>query len=281
MNILKWYKSVKLKRWIFKDTVSVGQVDHWHRLLADISPSFTSSLLGAHFLFANQHNDTIGMDGYDNYQAPVIDDNQRLKRRMWVKGAIEFFKPLTLGSCLQCIENVQSVRVIRDSVFVNIMRHFSTNDQEVILRESRYLMYTNSTFRTKDHADDQILTTSDANANKCLRLTLTDLSIKKYSFLTYNLHKIHLDRNYCQTEGLGEVIAQAPLLITLALNFFHRQHPNKTIDKIDYKIAYPIYANLPITLELIDNNVLIRDNTNRVCFSSLLAVQETEPQKRF
>lgn len=232
---LKWSKSIKLKNWNFNDIIAPGQVTHLNKLLGTIIPGRSQNLLGYHFLFANQLNENLGTDGYDNYQAPVS-DTQLFRRRMWVKGEIEFINPLSLGSYVNCQEVVSNVRLMNNSTFVEIVRHFKS-ETDPILKEKRTLIYTN------DNYNQPLASVVDSTYHHSINFNVDDTQLSKYSFLTYNLHKIHLDKEYSKNEGFPDRIVQGPLLVTIILNWFHTNHPDLDISTIKYKITNPVYVN--------------------------------------
>lgn len=233
---VRWSKSIKLNNWIFNDIIAPGHVTHLNKLLNTIIPNKSEKLLGYHFLFANQLNENLGTDGYDNYQAPMC-DTQLFRRRMWVRGDIRFFKPLSFGSQVHCQELVSNVRLMNSSAFVEIVRHFKS-DTELLLTEKRTLIYSNDNYKPSLGLKE-----IDSNYNFATKFTINDIQLSKYSFLTYNLHKIHLDKEYSKTEGFTDKIVQGPLLVTIILNWFHNTHPNLNISNISYKITNPVYVN--------------------------------------
>ncbi|CAK9441243.1 uncharacterized protein LODBEIA_P51120 [Lodderomyces beijingensis] len=254
-----WANSIKSRTFRFNDTYSLGPATHLQEILRGIFarqgqerkmvPS-NSWLWGSHFLFNNQSNLVTGSDGYDNYQAPVIDGHQLYLRRLWAKGSIRFFDVPELNSSLHCDEHVSSVRFINENVLVNIERNFHTH-LAPLLQENRTLIYTNALHSPPPAAttttDSSISKTININrddglAGACLSLTPVDLL--KYSMLTYNLHKIHIDTKYCHSvENLPTLVVHGPLQVTLLLYHFAIQHPELKPTQFKYRTYQVCFVN--------------------------------------
>lgn len=245
---MQWSSVVKNNRWNFQDIASVGAVNHMTRLLGQIvlnksCDSFCNYLSpGYHFLFNNQLNEHLGSDGYDNYQAPVAEDRELFARRMWVKGSLQFHHPIKINQLLSCREKVALCKYIDGQAFVNVEREFNcTESNKSLLKEIRMLMYTN-----KPYANDKSSSSvEDPNGlpTHTQKLTVNESQVLKFSCLSYNLHKIHLDSRYCQKEGLTDIILQGPFIITIGLNWFLQLYPNSSIKSFNYKNVNPVYIN--------------------------------------
>lgn len=246
--IQEWTRAIKQQRWTLEDVLSPGPLRNMADLLESVlgqSVLVAPGLLyrGSHFLYTRQPNLVLGADGYDNYQAPTDSNGQGMySRRMWVKGSLEFDRrPVKWGAGLTTIELINSVRCLDESVFVNIQRNMATEEGPV-LRESRSLIYTNEPFISRPisrHFD---------KPDSTLTIQLSPTHLLKYSMLTYNLHKIHYDREYCQkTENLPNIIVHGPFMITLLLHWFSTI--NGEVAKLTYKNIEPCFVDEPLTLQ--------------------------------
>lgn len=213
--ISAWRQAVKKQSRALKDTMSAGAVDHLTSLLSRHFPEF-STVPGFHFLYCNPTNERLGNDGYDNYQAPVDSSGQPLfTRRMWVRGELQQHKYPNIGDDIRCTEQVRNVRSVGESVFVEIQRQLTTAGSPMVT-ENRWLMYTNEKQRRTDvHGQLPELPVHD----ETIELHVTDNDIARYSALTYNLHKIHLDRQYAHNEGFADLVLQGPYMVTLAMSY--------------------------------------------------------------
>lgn len=282
--VTNWSKLIKQKHWQIDDFSSQYSIKHLNRLISNILPNTTTEKQdlswGNHFLFNNQLNQDLGSDGYDNYQAPrdPLTGSQLFSRRMWARGDIEFYQPHVVNKFINCHENIKSVRMIGDSVFVNIIREISENSN-LILNESRSLVYTNNQYEINSSANSAISQITEKESlvdtyDYCEKITLNPMQILQYSVLTNNLHKIHYDKQYCMSEGLPDIIAPGPLIIIIVLNWFNAIFPHHRLKKFSYKIINPILVNqiyyLGLTIEGNNFRLNVLNINNRICFTGLL-----------
>ncbi|GAW24345.1 hypothetical protein ANO14919_139290 [Xylariales sp. No.14919] len=85
-------------------------------------------------------------------------------------------------------------------------------------------------------------------------LTPTPSLLFQYSALTYNAHRIHLDRSYCrEVEGYQDLLVHGPLSLTLMLCTLQSRLVNEKgqyefIDNVDYRHLAPLYVNQPMRI---------------------------------
>lgn len=284
MSLARWTSQIKNARWTWDDTVSLGQLKHLRTLLNEIIPSKTWTLYGTSLLFSNQTNASLGLDGYDNYQAPQENGRQLFDRRMWVSGRLKFRKTPRIGENLRCIERVQLVRRVGDSVFVAVLRetrkldfdsdvegasvkvgHENTGD--VLVSELRSLVYkwradvpekTNSE-ATEATESSSTVASKEFDPEASTELTISASQVSRFSALQYNLHKIHYSRDYSLSEGLSDVIVLGPMLVNIMLHYFALVYPKAAIDLFAYRMSEPCYVDRPlrITMENGEKNVEI------------------------
>ena len=77
----------------------------------------------------------------------------------------------------------------------------------------------------------------------------------RFSALTYNAHKIHLDREYTrQVEGFPDCLVHGPLTCTLLLHLAEQELKAQGLDANDVKFEYralsPLFVDRPISLHL-------------------------------
>lgn len=246
--VQQWATNIKTLSWTIKDTISLGHVTHLRNLLHEIVPgeeAINPRLYGYSFLFNTQTNNTMGSDGYDNYQAPLAPCGRQLfKRRMWAGGRFEYLSDQpTVNHSVDCVERVTAVRVLQQNAFVLIEREFSSKNTP-FLKELRTLIYTSDPFqqnlemgRASEDLFEQSVTTT-------FRLE----HIMRYNFLTYNLHKIHYDRAYCLLEGLQDVIVSGPFMVLVLLHYFAGQYPDRVIKSFKYRNSKPCYIDKDVDL---------------------------------
>ena len=243
----EWSRQLRHKSWVFEDIISPSSCNNLILLLNSFFPknyqhdlfhlrSQETLPLGFHFLFNNQPNIDLGLDGYDNYQAPVIGGRQIYQRRMWVKGLLEYEKMPKLNHFLACRESINSTRVMGNNAFVETRRDFLV-ENEFQFRELRALMYTNESHRPI--SSSKVLPSDDDN----LFINLSFSDILRYSFLTYNCHRVHYDQTYCrERENLPTIIVQGPFMVTILLHWFRLRFPTYQVKSFRYKNRAPWFS---------------------------------------
>ncbi|KAM9909543.1 hypothetical protein OXX69_005320 [Metschnikowia pulcherrima] len=244
----KWAERIAAANWIWNDTYSIGGINHLSVLMDEILPKKVKPslpLYGFQFIFNTQSNTRLGSDGYDNYQAPLDEDgNELYKRRMWVSGSLEFVDlPPKAGDVVSCSEIVSSVRCLGSNAFVGIARECQRGEN-VILRETRTLLYTNEPYN--DPKADLILQQKQFSHSTIIKFTLAQLM--RFNALSYNLHKIHHDKTFCMKENLKTVIVSGPFLVSVMLRYFALIYPNLRIGQFKYKNREPCYIDEGVTL---------------------------------
>lgn len=260
-----WASKITAKSWIWDDVHSVGGVNHLNSLLQGIVPSASQSMYGSHFIFNNQSNTNLGHDGYDNYQAPMSPSGTPLfQRRMWVSGFLQYFGDgPKVNDLIRCMETVDSVRSIGDSVFVTIGRKFTKIEgNRPVMEEIRTLMYTNELYKSPSIAASSAETDSFPSAVASHKFMLSLSDVMRFCSLSYNLHKIHYDLQYCQEEHLANVIAPGPFLVQLMLRFFQLVCPEAKIKTFKYRNSEPCYIDQDLHLHV------VRDAANYEVFVS-------------
>lgn len=274
-KVAQWANGIKHHKWVWEDVYSTGRVKHLATLLNEIVPTSLKNIHGAHFIFNNQSNENLGLDGYDNYQAPMAESGEPLySRRMWVNGHLEFFQPPKLNGLMRCTEQIKAVRTIGKSVFVSVNRDFADSSGSPILRELRTLVYTNERYVKPETADRL-----DEVAGKIIDKSIVSISlaqVMRHCSLSYNLHKIHYDAQFCHSEGLENVIASGPLIVLILLQFFGSHYPNAVVKSFKYRNSEPCYIDEEVELVLLEENetfeLSMMKNGRKLC-SGILIVE--------
>ncbi|MCJ1388300.1 hypothetical protein MMC18_001146 [Xylographa bjoerkii] len=234
-------------------------------------------------------------DGTDPEQSP----GKPFVRRMWAGGRINFRvndhpSLKMLGKRAFCLEHISDVAIKgpigNEKIYVTIERRVSQlfsfgklekllslqDASEDLVRESlrdkercSIIEHRNIVFmreQTKGAAAD-----AQRKAGKILRpqheptfshtLTPTAALLFRFSALTFNAHRIHLDKQYCQeTEGHRNLLVHGPLSLVLMVEVLRRHlatlgmesrdgylvGENEKIDEIEYRNLAPLYAEEPM-----------------------------------
>ncbi|KAI1122867.1 hypothetical protein F5Y10DRAFT_253126 [Nemania abortiva] len=88
------------------------------------------------------------------------------------------------------------------------------------------------------------------NPDYSVTLTPTPTLLFHYSALTYNAHRIHLDRAYCrEVEGHRDPLVHGPLSLTMMLSVLRsRLAQREVVDSIDYRHLAPLYVSQPMRI---------------------------------
>lgn len=277
-QVSQWANRMKSQTWIWDDTYSRGAINHLSALLNEIIPSKLKHIYGAHFIFNTQANLNLGSDGYDNYQAPMSETGTQLfKRRMWVNGYLRWYG--TGPKCndqIRCIEKIRSARSIGSNAFVSIDRDFTLAGETPVMEEMRTLVYTNQSY-TRPEVSGRADKIENIITSKNVRISLDQ--VMKFSSLSYNLHKIHYDAQYCHLEGLDNVVASGPLLVLILLHFFASVYPESAIRSFKYRNSEPCYIDEDVTLVLLEGvdgfDLCIEKDGRKLCSGTLVAQDES------
>lgn len=251
------------------------------------SPFGRSVPLGHHLIYfpPTSRLSTLLPDGTDPSQSP----GEPFVRRMWAGGHLNF-RPnnsprlIMNGQLAFCLERIKDMTVKgipkNEKIFLNIERRVSTvrtknskgrayletdteddirhgllNDENCSIIEHRNIVFMR----------DQSFTAAanvQKSAGRVMKpqheptfshvLVPTAALLFRFSALTFNAHKIHLDKQYClDMEGHRNLLVHGPLSLVLMIELL-RRHIKKQVDvkehinEIDYRNVAPLYADEPM-----------------------------------
>ena len=186
----------------------------------------------------------IGADGHPKrggFLPPVP-----LPRRMWAGSRFEFHVPLRIGQPLQRTSHIEDVR-FKDGrsgplVFVNV-RHDIDADGKRAITERHDIVYRELP-QPGEPAPAGVPAPDDAQWTR--RIEPDDVLLFRYSALTFNGHRIHYDRRYVTTvEGYPGLVVHGPLIATLLLDLLHRELPDATVARFEFRAMKPIFDVAP------------------------------------
>lgn len=179
-------------------------------------------------------------DGHEKHGRflPPLD----LPRRMWAGSRIEYATPLSIGQTARRVSTVKSItrKEGRSGKLVFILvehrilvgdEAVQTEEQDIVYREAPQV---GATPPTPPPAPE------DADFTK--QIVPTPSLLFRYSALTFNTHKIHLDRDYCRdVEGYPGLVVHGPLIATLLLDVVRENLPDATVAKFDFRAVSPLF----------------------------------------
>ncbi|ARU56241.1 transcriptional regulator LysR family [Oleiphilus messinensis] len=193
-----------------------------------------------------------------------------LPRRMWAAGEVSQQRPIRVGLPATRNSKIESVDLKQGKsgtlIFVKVHHSISQNE-EICVSQIQNIVY-------REHpAPDAPLPppqSPPANPDWQLAISADPVLLFRYSALTYNGHRIHYDRTYAtEQEFYPGLVVHGPLLVTLLLNQFQKQHPEIKIANYNFKAVRPTFDQNRIGLagKLNDNTFELwsSDQDNALC----------------
>ncbi|KAL8995702.1 MAG: hypothetical protein Q9188_006747 [Gyalolechia gomerana] len=203
-------------------------------------------------------------DGTDPLHSP----GSPFHRRMWAGGEISFNDTILFkGDELSCHEHIDDVevksKVGEERVFVTINREIKYGTEKVqrgqraAVVENRKLVFMRDRPRPADALEvqpskrDVVKSPHEATLSRTLTPSLGLLF--RFSALTFNAHRIHLDQAYCRdVEGHRNLLVHGPLSLVLMLHLLQScltagaqaregRKPD-VIVHVEYRCLAPLYA---------------------------------------
>lgn len=199
-----------------------------------------------YFLPAHQQSE-IGPDGHarrGGFLPPVP-----LPRRMWAGSRFEFINPLRVGDAVTRTSVIEDVRVKSGKtgrlVFV-VVRHEIAAATGLALREWHDIVY-----REMPSATDapSALQPAPQHSDWHREIIPDSVLLFRYSALTFNGHRIHIDRSYAvNVEGYPGLIVHGPLIATLLMDLLRRNRPDAQVRAFRFKALKPLFDIAPFVL---------------------------------
>jgi 3-methylfumaryl-CoA hydratase len=189
----------------------------------------------------------LGPDGHPktgDFYPPVA-----LPRRMWAGGRLEPGKPLRIGDVARRESKIKNVTVKNGRsgtlCFVVVRHEFFVGD-ELRVTEEHDIVY-------RQEADPSAVAPEPPQAPDGAEwskaLNVDPVTLFRYSALTFNSHRIHYDRTYCQdVENYEGLVVHGPLTTTLLIGFIQAQLPKAQIKHFSFRAVSPMFDTAPLTL---------------------------------
>ncbi len=233
-------------------------------MLLDVFGGRGKNVGGASYLIPGYHlvyfppNTSLLSLLHDNTD-PIHSPGPPFNRRMWAGGEIKFDDTIRLRAGeMRCQESIVDVDIKgnegAERVFVTIQRYISSRKQDGSIVENRTLVFMRDERRA---ADDAVIPVTPRKGKKRTAqfyhtLTPSPALLFRFSALTFNAHRIHLDQGYCRdVEGYRNLLVHGPLSLVLMLQFLHilltnegqeREGKSDIITHVTYRCLAPLYA---------------------------------------
>ena len=190
-------------------------------------------------------------DGTDPAQSP----GAPYSRLMWAGGFMHFDQPVPYRSeNRQCIETIRNVQVkgreSDEKVFVTLKRCVVEGISAPLTIEGRTLVFMRKPSKEKSHYKPKLVK-PPSSPDFSHTLTPTASLLFRFSALSYNAHRIHLDKEYCQqVEGHHNLLVHGPLTLVLMLEMLagHVAAIPEEILRVEYRNLAPLYAGEAMTV---------------------------------
>ena len=196
----------------------------------------------AHWLYflPRARQSALGDDGHPRrggFLPPVP-----LPRRMWAGGRLAFLQPLRVGEVLARTSRIVSVdaKLGRSGplAFVTV-RHEITGDRGLALTEEHDIVYREAPQPGASASPPQ---PAPADAHFARTIVPDEVLLFRYSALTFNGHRIHYDRRWCeQAEGYPGLVVHGPLIATLLLDLLRRERPAARVRRFRFTAVRPTF----------------------------------------
>jgi len=199
-----------------------------------------------YFLPTHQQSE-IGPDGHarrGGFLPPVP-----LPRRMWAGSRFEFIEPLRVGDAITRTSVIEDVRVKSGKtgplVFV-VVRHEIAAATGLALREWHDIVYREMPSVTDAPPVSQL---APQHSDWHREIIPDSVLLFRYSALTFNGHRIHIDRSYAvNVEGYPGLIVHGPLIATLLMDLLRRNRPDAQVQAFRFKALQPLFDIAPFVL---------------------------------
>lgn len=199
-----------------------------------------------YFLSQARHS-TLGPDGHPERGGFL--PSVPLPRRMWAGGRLEWQRPLRIGECIERQSRVADLKVKHGRsgalVFV-LVEHLISAGRELVLKEEHDIVY-----REPPAADAPLRPSQPAPAEPewSCAVNPDPVMLFRYSAVTFNGHRIHYDRSYCeQEEGYPGLVVHGPLIATLLLEHLHRQRADAVVERFEFRAVSPLFDIQPFSV---------------------------------
>jgi hydroxyacyl-ACP dehydratase HTD2-like protein with hotdog domain len=175
----------------------------------------------------------MGRDGHARLGGLIPD--MGLPVRMWAGGRLTFHAPFRAGIVAQRVSRLTGV-VQKEGrsgklAFVTL-RHEIRQRGATVVSEDQDIVYRQAGAISGEPSHEA----GEADERRALRLS--EITLFRYSALTFNAHRIHYDTDYCREEGYGGLVVHGPLL-AMRLAMFAEEHMGR-LGRFSFRATAPL-----------------------------------------
>ncbi len=176
----------------------------------------------------------IAHDGHEKLGGIIPD--MGLPIRMWAGGRLVFHAPFRAGVAAEKVTTL--TRATRKQgrsgqlAFVTL-RHEVRQRNAPVLTEEQDIVYR----EPGPMAGEPPVETAEADERRALKVS--EVTLFRYSAVTFNGHRIHYDPDYCRNEGYPGLVVHGPLLAT-RLPGFAQDHLG-ALERFSFRATAPLF----------------------------------------
>ena len=241
---------------VTNDVITASQVHRLNLTLNRINPYPRDGdpvPWGWHFIFFPRliHTQNLSPDGLSAEFEGCPDSP--LPKRMFVGNDLKFYEPLQIGDAATKEIYIKSVtpKNGRSGKLIFVTFAITIMGPRGLVLEDEHMMV----FKDEENIGTSTLTSIDNSNIKSApwqqMITLNEVTLFRYSAVTFNPHRIHYDQPYTHlTEKYPALVVQGGLTSILLLELLARNWKGKTMHLKGYKMRAkgPLLANQPIML---------------------------------
>lgn len=215
------------------------------------------------FFWTPLPEDELATDGHPRLGGLVPDLG--LPLRMWAGGRLRLHAPFRAGVNAERFSRVTGIARKEGKsgklAFVTI-RHEVRQRGQPVLTEDQDIVY-----REPVPLSAEPPTAGEAPDER-RALKLSNITLFRYSALTFNAHRIHYDQDYCRSEGYPGLLVHGPLMATaLAMMADER----KALTTFEFRATAPLYLGDVAWLCRAGNRYWVEGPRRRLCMTATAA----------
>jgi 3-methylfumaryl-CoA hydratase len=174
-----------------------------------------------------------------------------LPRRMWAGSKIAFHSEISVGQSLSRKTTIESITPKNGSsgrlCFV-VLRHEVNAGSTHALTEHQTVVYREAIpvgpAAPSPQRGPRDPTEAPPGWDWAHAVTLDEVTLFRYSALTYNSHRIHYDLPYATgVEGYPGLVVHGPLSASLIVSSFLRERPGAHLTAFEFSARAPVFVN--------------------------------------
>ncbi|MBA4739651.1 MAG: MaoC family dehydratase N-terminal domain-containing protein [Burkholderiales bacterium] len=184
----------------------------------------------------------LGYDGHPERGGflPPVD----LPRRMWAGGRLDFYRHIKVGEEIRRVSSIKDIVSKKgrtgEMVFVTVA-HQILDDHGVLINEEHDIVYRDL---MPEGVSVPSYQTAEMSSDFSLEIFPNPVTLFRYSALTFNGHRIHYDRKYCnEEEGYPGLVFHGPLTATHLAQLLLSQSNDIKLTGFRFRAIKPLFDN--------------------------------------